>query len=193
MDLFHSPAGFVQLSLSYGGATPEVMAIPAPPPTEATDADVPNSEVSELLASEFDKIEFPNPNIVSENHMIVSEYYGIQSSESLVSSDTENHLGPKIDSHAVEDLSKGIVNLVQISRPEGNAELQREIKRFFAIILCSIFGNCLVLNEGIFCPVSPFLFPPLFLYLFKIDDDGDGDGGRGGEAGEVLEMVPEIC
>ncbi|KAM7499662.1 hypothetical protein LguiA_024076 [Lonicera macranthoides] len=139
MDLFHSPAGFVQLSLSYGGATPEVMAIPAPPPTEATDADVPNSEVSELLASEFDKIEFPNPNIVSENHMIVSEYYGIQSSESLVSSDTENHLGPKIDSHAVEDLSKGIVNLVQISRPEGNAELQREIKRFFAIILCRVF------------------------------------------------------
>ncbi|KAM7492759.1 hypothetical protein LguiA_035680 [Lonicera macranthoides] len=118
-DLFHSPAGFVQLSLSYSGATPEVMAIPAPPPTEATDADVPNSEVSELLASEFDKIEFPDPNIVSENHMMVSEYYGIQSSDSLVSSDTENHPSPKIDSHAVEDLSKGIVNSVQISRPDS--------------------------------------------------------------------------
>ncbi|XP_027340961.1 uncharacterized protein LOC113854256 [Abrus precatorius] len=95
-DLFHSPAGFVQLSLSYTGASPDVMAISAMPTKVATDATVQDSETSESLARDLDKIEFPDPKIVNEDHLMVSEYFGIpceetQCSDSLATSDAENH------------------------------------------------------------------------------------------------------
>lgn len=94
-DLFHSPSGFVDLSLSYTGASPDVIAIPPPVPTTKG---TPND--SEL--AEFDKLEFPDPKIANENHMMVTEYFGL-SSESLVSSDTDDQVDttaetPKPDS-----------------------------------------------------------------------------------------------
>ncbi|XP_076939682.1 uncharacterized protein LOC143608552 [Bidens hawaiensis] len=70
-DLFHSPSGFVDLSLTYTGATPDVITIPPPP---AANGAVTDSELAEL-----DKIEFPDPKIVTENHMMVTEYYGLSS------------------------------------------------------------------------------------------------------------------
>lgn len=79
-DLFHSPSGFVQLSLSYNGMSPDVM--PIPPPSKVIPDS--NSPVSDL-----DKLEFPDPKIANENEMMVSEYIGL-SSESLVSSDTDD-------------------------------------------------------------------------------------------------------
>ncbi|KAI3703790.1 hypothetical protein L1987_73985 [Smallanthus sonchifolius] len=79
-DIFHSPSGFVQLSLSYNGASPDVIVVqPTLPPTKTT---VPDQ-------SELDKLEFPDPKIVNENEIMVSEYFGI-SSESLVASDTDD-------------------------------------------------------------------------------------------------------
>ncbi|TKY46985.1 hypothetical protein E2542_SST29036 [Spatholobus suberectus] len=95
-DLFHSPAGFVHLSLSYTGASPDVMAISAMPTKVATDATVQDPETSESLARDLDKIEFPDPKIVNEDHLMVSEYFGIpceetQCSDSLATSDAENH------------------------------------------------------------------------------------------------------
>ncbi|OVA15120.1 C2 calcium-dependent membrane targeting [Macleaya cordata] len=97
-DLFHSPAGLVQLSLSYSGASPEVMPIPDPRQSVAANKALQDSEVSDSIASDYDKIEFPDPQIVNENHQMVSEYYSIQctnldnhSSESLGTLDTENH------------------------------------------------------------------------------------------------------
>ncbi|XP_076928080.1 uncharacterized protein LOC143591908 [Bidens hawaiensis] len=77
-DIFHSPSGFVQLSLSYNGVLPDVMVVsPTLPPAKTTAGpDEP----------ELDKLEFPDPKIVNENEIMVSEYFGI-SSESLVSSD----------------------------------------------------------------------------------------------------------
>ncbi|KAK7305207.1 hypothetical protein VNO77_43108 [Canavalia gladiata] len=97
-DLFHSPAGFVQLSLSYTGASPDVMAISAMPTTKvASDATVQDSEeTSESLTRDLDKIEFPDPKIVNEDHLMVSEYFGIpceetQCSDSFATSDAENH------------------------------------------------------------------------------------------------------
>ncbi|KAL2322764.1 hypothetical protein Fmac_027143 [Flemingia macrophylla] len=89
-DLFHSPAGFVQLTLSYTGASPDVMAISAMPTKVATAA-----ATSESLARDLDKIEFPDPKIVNEDHLMVSEYFGIpceetQCSDSLATSDAEN-------------------------------------------------------------------------------------------------------
>ncbi|XP_057529370.1 uncharacterized protein LOC130807970 [Amaranthus tricolor] len=98
-DLFHSPSGYVQLSLSYSGASPEVLEIPKLP-MDAENA-VRASEALESTPSDFDKIEFPDPNIVNENEMMISEYFGInlesQTTESLVSSDSESHeLGVRI-------------------------------------------------------------------------------------------------
>ncbi|KAE8713706.1 hypothetical protein F3Y22_tig00110206pilonHSYRG00358 [Hibiscus syriacus] len=84
-DLFHSPAGFVQLSLAYVGSSPDVMAIPDV---------VPDEIVKDSETSEFEKIEFPDLKIVNENQMMVSEYFGIPcsnlDSESLATSDAEN-------------------------------------------------------------------------------------------------------
>jgi len=87
-DLFHSPAGFVQLSLAYTGTSPDVIAISAMP----TEKD---SESCESLVRDLDKIEFPDPKIANEDHLMVSEYFGIpceerQCSGSLTTTDTEN-------------------------------------------------------------------------------------------------------
>ncbi|GLT57554.1 hypothetical protein SLA2020_305200 [Shorea laevis] len=119
-DLFHSPAGFVQLSLAYTGSSPEVMAIPAmPTPAEAVkDSDMPVSAPNEL-----DKIEFPDPKIVNENQMMVSEYFGItctsldsETSESLATSDTENQVSSEMDVHVVENISTATVDSIQVPK-----------------------------------------------------------------------------
>lgn len=84
-DLFHSPSGFVHLSLSYNGVSPDV--IPIPPPSK----ELPESGIP---VPDLDKLEFPDPKIANENEMMVSEYIGLSSeslvSESLVSSDTDD-------------------------------------------------------------------------------------------------------
>ncbi|KAM7279384.1 hypothetical protein ACFE04_006518 [Oxalis oulophora] len=93
-DLFHSPAGFVQLSLAYSGASPEVMTIPA----------VSNDETVKYSGDNYYKTEFPDPQVVNENQMMVSEYYGIQcdlnseSSESLAADcvETEYEMGVRV-------------------------------------------------------------------------------------------------
>lgn len=114
-DLFHSPAGFVKLSISYSGTSPEVVVLPAPV-AETANTVIQDSEVTELISSEFSKIEFPDPKIVNQNHIMVSEYFGMsctnldshsQSSESLLSSDTE------IGLRAIKDFSAGSVESIQ--------------------------------------------------------------------------------
>ncbi|XP_038902970.1 uncharacterized protein LOC120089682 [Benincasa hispida] len=92
-DLFHSPAGFVQLSLSYNGASPEVMAIR----TIETTVGVEDSDLTKSHPSDLDMIEFPDPKIANEDQIMVSEYFGIpcsnldsESSESLPISEGEN-------------------------------------------------------------------------------------------------------
>ncbi|KAA8527035.1 hypothetical protein F0562_008736 [Nyssa sinensis] len=125
-DLFHSPAGFVQLSLCYSGASPEVMAISALPSNLATNTAVQDSEIPESVSSEFDKIEFPDPKIANENHLMVSEYFGIpcndmdsQSSESLISSDAENHLSSEIGVRVVESFSTGTIDPIQLPKHDS--------------------------------------------------------------------------
>ncbi|XP_022753063.1 uncharacterized protein LOC111301558 [Durio zibethinus] len=116
-DLFHSPAGFVQLSLAYAGSSPEVMAIPAMPTDIVADETLKDSETSEC---ELEKIEFPDPKIVNENQMMVSEYFGIScsnlDSESLVTSDAENQLSSNMDVHLVESFSTAAVNSIQVPK-----------------------------------------------------------------------------
>ncbi|PON43303.1 C2 domain containing protein [Parasponia andersonii] len=113
-DLFHSPAGFVQLSLNYTGASPEVITDLASHATPVQD-----SEISESLPSELDKIEFPDPKIVNEDQIMVSEYFGIpcnslesDSSESLVNPDAENKLTGAV--RVVESFSTITVESVRL-------------------------------------------------------------------------------
>ncbi|KAJ7963695.1 Calcium-dependent lipid-binding domain-containing protein [Quillaja saponaria] len=122
-DLFHSPSGFVQLSLSYNGTSPDVMAIPA----LSAETTVQDIEISESLPSELDKIEFPDPKVVNEDQLMISEYFGFpcsnldsQSSDSLVTSDAEDHLSSEAAGvRIVESFSTGSVESVQLPKPDS--------------------------------------------------------------------------
>lgn len=118
-DLFHSPAGFVQLSLNYTGASPEVI-------TATRGTNVQDSEISESLPSELDKIEFPDPKIVNEDQIMVSEYFGIpcnslesDSSESLVKSEAENLHTEEMGAHVVESFSAVTAESVQLPKVDS--------------------------------------------------------------------------
>ncbi|KAE8645991.1 uncharacterized protein LOC101214591 [Cucumis sativus] len=121
-DLFHSPAGFVQLSLEYNGTSPDVMAVPKAV-LESSNAALKDSEISESLASDLDKIEFPDPKIVNEDEMMVSEYFSIpgsnpesEDSESLATSGTEDHPSSETGVNTVESFSTASIESVQISK-----------------------------------------------------------------------------
>ncbi|KAJ0982229.1 hypothetical protein J5N97_010484 [Dioscorea zingiberensis] len=88
-DLFHSPAGFVQLSISYVGSYPDVMAVAPPPTTGFTDTSLPDSENEDTLTSKFAKIEFVDWTVMNENNQMVSELFGIPCTE-MDSHTTEN-------------------------------------------------------------------------------------------------------
>ncbi|XP_023535738.1 uncharacterized protein LOC111797078 [Cucurbita pepo subsp. pepo] len=120
-DLFHSPAGFVQLSLAYNGTAPDVMAVPKA--ALESSATLKDSEISESLASDLDKIEFPDPKIVNEDEMMVSEYFSIpcsnpesEASESLATSGTEDHLSSELGAHNVESFSTASVESIQLPK-----------------------------------------------------------------------------
>lgn len=88
-DLFHSPAGFVQLSLKYEGAAPAVIA--RAHLAVATNVQEDSEIISESpLASELDKIEFPDPKIANEDQIMVSEYFALPGATSLESDDTSS-------------------------------------------------------------------------------------------------------
>ncbi|KAH6778574.1 Calcium-dependent lipid-binding family protein [Perilla frutescens var. hirtella] len=113
-DLFHSPAGFVQLSVSYIGAQPEVIPIPAPPTSVETDSITKDTESIKSVPDDMDKIEFPDPKVANENDQMVEEYFGMPcsnvdspSSDSLVSSDTENQVSSEVDVQNGESFSMG--------------------------------------------------------------------------------------
>lgn len=80
-ELFHTPAGFVQLSLTYTGASPEVLEVHVLRSSLAANSAGQDSEVPDLVPCEFEKIEFPDPKIVNENQMMVSKYFEIQCAE----------------------------------------------------------------------------------------------------------------
>lgn len=116
-DLFHSPAGFVQLSVSYIGTPPEVIPIPAPSTCVDTDTVVQDTESIKSVPGDLDKIEFPDPKVVNENNQMVEEYFGMpctnvesQSSESLVSSDTDNQVSSEVEIQHGKSFSMGTEN-----------------------------------------------------------------------------------
>ncbi|CAI9773400.1 unnamed protein product [Fraxinus pennsylvanica] len=126
-DLFHSPAGFVQLALSYVGASPEVIPNPASSASVAADAAVEDTESQESRPSDFDKIEFPDPKVVNENHQMVSEYFEIRntnlddthSSDNLDTSGTENHVSSDVGVQLEESFSTGTISLTPFSKHDS--------------------------------------------------------------------------
>ncbi|KAK9133009.1 hypothetical protein Scep_012537 [Stephania cephalantha] len=110
-DLYHSPAGFVQLSLSYDGPVPEVMEISHPIREQTSLGEWQGSEPTDSVP-QYDKIEFPDPKIVNENEKMVSEYFGIpctpldsESSECLNTPEDEKHPNSDLGVKVVECLS----------------------------------------------------------------------------------------
>ncbi|KAL5700195.1 hypothetical protein ACHQM5_025674 [Ranunculus cassubicifolius] len=121
-DLFHSHSGYVQLSISYSGTQPEVFAIPTPRAYLKENTAMQDSEILDSLPDEYDKIEFPDPNIVKENQLMVSQYFGMesQSSESLLTSDGENNLD-SAGMHAVESFSEGSLSSIDVTKKDTPA------------------------------------------------------------------------
>lgn len=117
-DFFESPAGFLQLSLSYSGSSPEVIQIPSPVGNKGVKTKEANgsSSASKPVPAELEKIEFPDLELVKENQKMVSEYFGIPctdvqnaplpSSESLVTTEeSENPESHEAGVRVVESFS----------------------------------------------------------------------------------------
>lgn len=122
-DMFHSPAGMVQLSLSYSGSSPDVLAIPDPSQSLSANKALQGSEVGDSIPCDYVKIEFPDPQIVNENDQMVSDYFDMQcntvesqSSESLGNSEIENHANTDVSAHVVEK-PLAFNNLARIEAP----------------------------------------------------------------------------
>ncbi|XP_058070713.1 uncharacterized protein LOC131219534 [Magnolia sinica] len=126
-NLFHSPAGFVQLSLSYSGSSPEVMVVSRPPSSVNPNSSLLYSETDSPPACEYDKIEFPDLKMANENCLMVSEYIGLpcttdmdsQSSKSLVTSDDGNHLNSEIGVLVVESFSTGSLDTIKALKSDN--------------------------------------------------------------------------
>ncbi|VAH87839.1 unnamed protein product [Triticum turgidum subsp. durum] len=71
-DLLHSPAGFVHLSLSYVGSSPDVIEISS---LNKSASAVTDSGYGSLDPCEIERMEFPDLNMVNENEMMVSKYF----------------------------------------------------------------------------------------------------------------------
>ncbi|EOA37946.1 hypothetical protein CARUB_v10009413mg [Capsella rubella] len=100
-DLYHSPAGFVELSLSYAGDLPEVMHIPA----------VPTADETELAPIEFDENEFLDPKIVCENNQMVSKYF------STTCSDSDDFASSETGFVEVNSILSAVVDTVEEAAP----------------------------------------------------------------------------
>ncbi|GJN08797.1 hypothetical protein PR202_ga26753 [Eleusine coracana subsp. coracana] len=79
-DLFHTPAGFVQLSLSYIGCSPDVIIISSPQQSVSSITDFGNDS---MVPSELEKIEFLDLNVVNENEIMVSKYLEMSSLDAV--------------------------------------------------------------------------------------------------------------
>ncbi|CAN4103639.1 unnamed protein product [Withania somnifera] len=125
-DLFHSPSGFVQLTLKYTGATPEVLEIPTPGHSlSAANGCDEASGIAESIPCELVKIEFPDPQIVKENERMVTEYYAIpctevdgQSSEHIDSEENDDHISSKNVEITVESVLVEVQDATEIKKLE---------------------------------------------------------------------------
>ncbi|KAF5175752.1 Calcium-dependent lipid-binding (CaLB domain) family protein [Thalictrum thalictroides] len=111
-DLYHSPAGYVELSISYYGAQPDVFAIPTPRASLTVNTVMEDLEILDSVPNDYDKIEFPDPSIVNETQFMVSQYFGLdsESSESLNTTESDSQLNSSAGVRVVESFSEGSFN-----------------------------------------------------------------------------------
>jgi hypothetical protein len=105
-DLFHSPAGTVQLTLLLDTSFPINSSLSSMPQS-STNSSI-SSEVVLLDPIEYSRIEFPDINVVNENQKMVYEYfnsesYGSVSRPNLVGSLPFLHLGGSSSPQVVVD------------------------------------------------------------------------------------------
>ncbi|XP_021653400.2 uncharacterized protein LOC110644772 isoform X2 [Hevea brasiliensis] len=76
-DLFHSPAGTVQLSLSLNTSLPLNPSAAAANSSISAEVVLLDRKISEVILdpAEYSRIEFPDINVVTENQQMVSEYF----------------------------------------------------------------------------------------------------------------------
>ncbi|RHN66718.1 putative C2 domain-containing protein [Medicago truncatula] len=80
-DLFHSPAGTVQLTLSLDTSFP-INSTLSSKPQSGTNSSI-SSEVVLLDPIEYSRIEFPDINVANENQKMVCEYFNLESYGSI--------------------------------------------------------------------------------------------------------------
>ncbi|KAK1431101.1 hypothetical protein QVD17_14336 [Tagetes erecta] len=126
-ELFHSPSGFVKLSIIYNGSRPDVLEIPNSSCLRRQD-----SVEFDRVSCELEKIEFPDPKVMNENEIMVSEYYSAQSVENnglsmendeLLGSDSNDHL---ISRFPKENLENSSVTNVEIYPSVDSESLEKK-------------------------------------------------------------------
>ncbi|KAK2995657.1 hypothetical protein RJ640_013614 [Escallonia rubra] len=163
-DVFHSPAGFVRLTLTYTGALPEVLEIPAPHSSlAAVDPEVPSSVTGEL-----NKIEFENPNILNENEMMVSEYFEIsQSSKSVHSSRNGNHQSSDSSDNDIENVETELGDAVsKIDKSPRSVESPKALVPTSSQTVCDTLGSSNSVNQDSTSSTKE-----------KKEDDGEAERG----------------
>ncbi|KVI02086.1 uncharacterized protein LOC112501204 [Cynara cardunculus var. scolymus] len=117
-ELFHSPSGFVKLSITYIGSEPDVMEIPVAHRC-VCDQD---SEECDRDSRELEKLEFPDPKVMNENEIMVSEYYsnkyGTTETDDSLSSDSNNHIVSGVPEENLETTSLPNVEIPSRNNPE---------------------------------------------------------------------------
>ncbi|KAI4320816.1 hypothetical protein MLD38_034261 [Melastoma candidum] len=155
-DLFHSPAGFVQLSISYAGTSPEVLFVPAPVPVSlATDTPIEESEEADQVPRELERIEFPDPKIVNENQIMVSEYFGLpcngldsNTDEKLDAPDNETPLNSEIGVQVVECLAAAANVLQQHALDSPQSTTSSSVVTSPSVQASSQSSEALVVSRG---------------------------------------------
>ncbi|KAK9077396.1 hypothetical protein SSX86_005733 [Deinandra increscens subsp. villosa] len=111
-ELFHSPSGFVELSIVYTGSPPDVLEIPVPNCSCNQD-----SVECNQVSCELEKIVFPDPKVMNEDEIMVSEYHD------LLDSDLTDHFLPRLPKEYHENSS---VTNVEISQNIKSGSLEKK-------------------------------------------------------------------
>lgn len=87
-DLFHSPAGIVQLTLAYHGSAPsechksiDEAKLSIPPSPVSSDVVSIDGAAENPEPTNYNDIEFPDLQVASENNLMVSEYFKMASND----------------------------------------------------------------------------------------------------------------
>nr|KAJ0187507.1 hypothetical protein LSAT_V11C900498180 [Lactuca sativa] len=104
-ELLHSPSGFVKLSINYIGSSPFDMLEIHYVPHSLCNQD---SDESDEVSCELEKIEFPDPKLMNENEIMVSEYYShaTENDDSISNSYSNDHLLSRIPQENLEIVSR---------------------------------------------------------------------------------------